>query len=397
MTPFDEQFVQLCLEIDKHFEGYIDAYIGPADLKTAVSATPPRPPEELLAQCQTLQAAIPTENPARHAWLQAVLRAIHCSIRLIQQESIPYLDEVAQIYDIHPQPMAESAFEQAHRELDTLLPGKGTLAERINSRRERYYLPQEKVLPLLELARDEARQRTLNFIDLPGDNGVEITLTSSQPWAAYNWYKGNGRSHIEFNTDVPISALGLINTFAHEGYPGHHTEAVLKEQKFVKAKGWGEMMVALLHSPSAVIAEGIATTAAEIIFPNGEAYQWTIDVLLPAAEITTEETAETMQRISQASEKLRYVAGNAAIYYHTGQFSKEQAIDYIQSYGLATRERAAKTFSFITHPLFRSYIFTYTQGYDLITAASQNGSKQTIFGRLLTEQILPSQLANKTE
>jgi hypothetical protein len=213
---------------------------------------------------------------------------------------------------------------------------------------------------LLELARAETRQRTAALFDLPPDEDVEVRLTNNQPWGAYNWYLGNGRSLIEFNTDIPVSALGLIGTFAHEGYPGHHTESLRKEKHLYRAKGYGEQAAMLLHSP--------------------------------AAGITPDMTAGEMRRMAAASRRLRYVSGNAAVLHHSGRLNRQQTIDYIQTYGLSTAERAEKSFSFLTHPLFRSYTFTYTQGHDLIAKAAKDGSKQAIFGRLLSGQILPSQL-----
>jgi hypothetical protein len=39
MTPLDDfgrSYLELSLEIEKHIEGYVDAYIGPEDLKSAV-------------------------------------------------------------------------------------------------------------------------------------------------------------------------------------------------------------------------------------------------------------------------------------------------------------------------------------------------------------------------
>ncbi|MCA9935050.1 MAG: hypothetical protein H6662_10565 [Ardenticatenaceae bacterium] len=392
LDEFSRTYLTLTLEIDKHIDGYIDAYTGPADLKTAVSATPKREPTALLDDLAWLQANIPTEDVARADYVTAVLTALQCTLHLLRGDDVPYLDEVQRLYDIRPSLVDEAEFSAAHNELDTLLPGSAPLPDRLDTHRKQYYLPQEKVLPMLELAREEARRRTLSLLDLPADNGVDITLTSSQPWSAYNWFKGDGRSHIEFNTDNPISALGLISTFAHEGYPGHHTEHLLKEQKFVHELGYGEMAAALLHSPSAVIAEGIATTAVEIIFPDHSHHQWTLDVLLPAAGLTAIDTAETLRRLARAQRMTRYVNGNAAILYHTGQLSKEQTIEYIQTYGLSTPQRAAHSFSFISHPLFRSYLFTYTYGYDLIVQAAPDGNKWPIFRRLLVEQIRPSQL-----
>jgi hypothetical protein len=83
--------------------------------------------------------------------------------------------------------------------------------------------------------------------------------------------------------------------------------------------------------------------------------------------------------------------GNAAILYHTGRLNEEQIVDYVQSYALVNRERAEKSFSFISDRLFRAYTFTYTSGYDLIAEASSD-NKTPIFLRLLTDGILPSEI-----
>lgn len=394
LTDYGRSYLQLVLEIDKHIDGYIDAYYGPADLKTAVATTGKKDPAALLNDVAWLQANIPTADPQRATYLTAALRAIDCTVRLLNGEQFAYTEEVTRLYDITPEPVAESQFEMARRELDTLLPGQGSLAERIEARRQRYFVRKAQILPLLELARAETRRRTAALVDLPDDEGVEIRLAANQPWGAYNWYLGNGRSLIEFNTDVPTSALGLVSTFAHEGYPGHHTESMLKETRLYQQKGYAEQAAMLLHSPAAVIAEGIATHAVAIIFPDDSHHQWICDVLLPEAGIETGETAVQMARIAQANHQLRYVTSNTALGYHRGQLNQEQAIDYIQTYGLVTPERAAKSFSFLSHPLFRSYIFTYTQGYDLIEQAANGSGKTALFRRLLTEQILPSQLNN---
>lgn len=395
LDDYGRSYLTLTLEINKHVDGYVDAYYGPEEIKAAVEAAPKREPAALLDDVAALQAAIPGGDPARQAYLAAALRALECTVRMLNGEQFAYLDEVNRLYDISPQPVDESRFTAAHNELDALLPGSGPITDRLTARRKLYELDKAQVLPLLELARAEAWQRTAVLFDLTGDNGFEIQLVENQPWGAYNWYLGNGRSRIEFNTDVPVSALGLISTFAHEGYPGHHTEALLKERLLYHEKGYAEQAAALLNSPAAVISEAIATTASEIIFPNDSEHDWNVEVILPAADINTGETAEQLRRIAKAAEALRYVSGNAAIQYHNGQLTKEQTIAYIQTYALATPERAAKSFSFLSHPLYRSYLFTYTEGYDLIakaTAAAENGDKLPLFRHLLTEQILPSQL-----
>ncbi len=395
LDSFSVDYLRLVLEIHAHhIDGYVDAYYGPETLKAEVEASPAKSSAELLDAVADLQSRIPTTDPTRQAYLTAGLRGIECTARMLNGETIDYLDEVYRIYDIRPEIVNEARFIEAHKALDSALPAgqqDSNLPGRIEAWRKIFEIETDKALPLLDLARVETRCRTLAIVDLPDDESVKISLVKDQPWGAYNWYLGNGRSLIEFNTDMPLQATSLIGTFAHEGYPGHHTEHMLKEKALYREKGYAEQAAMLLHSPAAVIAEGIATTALEMIFPEDDHHEWNVEVLLPAATIATPpDLAEQLRRISTASADLRYVTGNAAILYHTGKLDREQTIDYIRTYGLVTPERATKSFSFLSHPLYRAYIFTYSVGYDLIKATAD--PEQT-FRRLLTQQLLPSQLA----
>jgi hypothetical protein len=393
LDPFGEAYLRLVLEIDRHIPGYIDAYLGPAALKEAVAAGPLRSPDDLLNDLARLRALTPTEDRSREQYVRTTLRAIEGTLRLLQGQKPGYLEEVAQLYDIRPRPVEESVFLAAHAELDTLLPGKGTLSERIAVRRKSYELSKDKLMPAMELALNEVRRRTVPLAELVEGEDVELALVRDQPWGAYNWYLGNGRSRVEFNTDIPFFALGVLGTMAHEAYPGHHTEGQLKEARLWRGRRYAEHAAYLLHSPAAVISEGIATVALEIIFPDDSHHDWNVDVLLPAVGMRSAETAEQMKRISAALNALRYVSGNAAYLYHSSAVDRAAAIDYTQLYGLTSPERAAKSFEFFTSPLFSSYIFTYTAGYDLIMAAAGD-DRVALFTRLLDEQILPSQLAD---
>jgi hypothetical protein len=386
---FGRAYLRLTLEIDKHLPGYVDSYIGPAEIKAEVEAAEKKSPAALLDDLSWLQARVPAEDANRRTYLQASLRAIDCTLRQLNGEEIGFLDEANRLYDIEPHLIEESRFTAAHQELDTLLPGAGSIADRLEARRKQYEISHEKALALIDLARDETRRRTLTFIELVEGESLEVTLVSNQPWGAYNWYKGNYHSLIEFNTDIPLNALGLLGTFAHEGYPGHHTEQILKDKLLYREKGYDEEAVRLLNSPAAVIAEGIATTALEIIFPNDSDDEWNVEVMLPAAELPAE-PVEQIRRIARAARELRYVSGNAAILYHTGRLNEEQAVDYFRTYGLSNEQRARQGFRFIN--LYRAYPFTYTWGYDLIEQATNGRDKTPLFRRLLTEQVLPSQL-----
>jgi hypothetical protein len=389
MDAFGRAYLRLTLEIEKHLAGFVDSYFGPADIKAEADAADKKAPAALLDDLAWLQAHLPADDPNRRTYLQGFLRSMDCILRRLDGEEIGFLDEANRLYDIEPHLIDESRFTAAQRELDTLLPGDGAIADRLEERRKQYEISHEKALALIDLARDETRRRTLAFTELVEGESLEVTLVSDKPWSAYNWYKGNYHSLIEFNTDIPLNALALLATFAHEGYPGHHTEQILKDKRLYRDKGYLEESTRLLYSPAAVIAEGIATTALEIIFPNDSDDEWNVEVMLPAAGLAAE-PVEQMRRISKAARELRYVSGNAAILYHTGQLNEEQAVDYFRTYALSSEQRARQGFRFINH--YRAYPFTYTWGYDLLEQAANGGDKTPLFGRLLTEQILPSQL-----
>ena len=50
---------------------------------------------------------------------------------------------------------------------------------------------------------------------------------------------------------------------------------------------------------------------------------------------------------------------------HTRGASTEEAIEYLMRWGLTSRRRAEQAIRFINDPVWRSYVSTYTDGYDL--------------------------------
>jgi hypothetical protein len=165
----------------------------------------------------------------------------------------------------------------------------------------------------------------------------------------------------------------------------------LKDKLLYQDKGYAEEAVRLLSAPMAVIAEAIATTALEIIFPNHSDEAWNDEVMFPAAGLTADPIEQRI-RIMRADHQLRYVYDNASILYHTGRLNEEQTVDYFRTYTLSSEQRARRNFRFINDPVFPAYTHTYTWGYDLIEQACSGSVKTPLFRRLLTEQILPSYL-----
>lgn len=387
---FGDAYLRLALETNRHVEGYVDAYYGPPELKAEVEAGVKRSPAELLEDLATLRDLLPGKDAKRQQYLAAMLRSMDCTLRTLNGEAFDYLDEVERVYDIRPQPLGQQVFEDTLNELDTLLPGKGAVPERMQVYMESFNIPPENLRPVIEMILLEIRQRTRALFSL-GEESVDLALVADKPYGAACWYLGQGKSRIELNTELPISAISIMYLITHEVYPGHHTEFTIKDGSLFRGKGYAEQAVVLLNSPALVVSEGIADTALEIIFPDGNHHDWLEEVLLPAAGFSEE--VGTYVRWSLASQRIVMAArSEAALLFHTGKLNAPQTQEFMQTYGLLPEPVAQRLVEGLSRPLYRLYAHTYTEGYRLIHNAAVGGDKLSVFTRVLTEQVLPSQL-----
>jgi hypothetical protein len=393
MDEIGRNYLALALHLDRHFEGFVDAYFGPEEIKEAVQAGEPRPLAALADDAQQLQAAIEAAgyDAQRTEFLGKQVRAMAAVVRNLAGDRLPFMEEVELYFDIRPEMADEAIFEEAHAELDRLLPGEGALAERLKAWKKGMELETERVLPVFELALKETRRRTSALFDLPEGENLTLELVSDQPWSAYNWYLGNYQSRVELNTDLPLRADSAIPLQAHEAYPGHHTEHTLKEQILYHGEGRGEHAVQLLLAPECVLSEGIANSGREMIFDDQELAAFLGQDLYPLAGLPDVDV-ERQLGLARASRGLRWVSANAALLLHREGRSAEEVKSYVMRYGLSTPKEAEQTLRFLENPLFRSYIFNYSTGKDLLAPLLEGADAAENYWRLLTEPFTPAQV-----
>jgi len=393
--PWGEAYVGLLLHLDRHIPGYVDSFFGPPELRAAVQQEEPRRPAVLVREAIDLQADLARQGyeAGRTAFLERQLLAVETVARKVAGERFSYHEEVERCFDISPRWVEEEVFQAAGRELEELLPGEGRLGERMQAYRDRWIVPEERVLSLVETVLEELQRRARQLIDLPAGEGVEVRLVRGQPWGAYNWYLGEYRSRIELNTDLPTRASSLLELFAHEAYPGHHTECSVKEQVLYRGRGYAEACIFPLNTPASVMAEGIGNVAVRVAFEDAERMRWKNEVLYQQAGVGPE-SVERMLRLEKAGKELRFVGANAALALHEKGWPAERVVEYRERYALETREEAEKSLQFLQSPLFGAYIFCYSAGEVLIEEAMERvGDGRGLFRRLLSEAWTPSALA----
>jgi len=391
---FGEQFVRLTLAIDEHLPGYVDAYFGPKEWKIESKQAGIVSLPNLTDRVNRLAADISQEDgldPQRRDYLARHVTAMQMSLRLLSGEKVSLADEAEAIYDIRPEWKDESNFEEAHKLLEEALPPGGSLRERMLDWKRSLEIPVEKVKELLPIVIKKLQMLTHQKFKLPDDESFTVEFVSDQPWLAYNWYLGNSKSRIEINTDLPLRVSFIPGLMAHEGYPGHHTDLSIKEKKLVDELKYYEFTVNLLNAPSAVMAEGIATSARETLFTDEELEQWFRNEILPYAGMSHIDP-KRMTAVNNASRKMGGVSGNAAFMLHDQRKGEEEIIQYLQRYDLSSEQEARQTIRFNSDPLNRSYTFTYDVGYDLLEELFRGVDRDHYFRRLIEEPVTPSQV-----
>jgi hypothetical protein len=387
--------VELALSIDKHLPGYVDAYYGPKEIREHVELKGKVRLEELSSNLNeiidsTQQDAILTEE--RREYLTAELKAMQTTLRILKGEEIDIVEESQGLYGLTPIWTEESVFEEAHQALEYMLPGSGPLAERMGSFREKTIVPKESLESIVRNIADYYRRRTVAVIALQEDENCEFSFVQDKTWLAFNWYLGKYLSRIDINIDLPWYAGSLPHIISHETYPGHHTEHAVKEKELYRDGGYLEHSILLSNAPSAVVSEGIAEIALEIIATPEEIAQILQSILEQAG--LKEVDGIQIYQINKALRPLKKVDINRVLLLHGEGASDEAVMNYGIRYGLLNEQQSRKSLEFYKDPLWRSYASLYPLGYELVKDYLSRGEDKTErFLRLIREPITTSQLA----
>ncbi|MBU8920773.1 MAG: DUF885 domain-containing protein [Bacteroidales bacterium] len=371
MNRIAERYVRLTLALGQHDKMYVDAYYGPdewqkeAESDSMGLAAIGSETGELLAALKNLKVDGDDELlRLRHSFLARHIEALATWVKVRDGERFSFDQEAEALYDSKIPTYDESYFAETLAEIDRLLPpGEGNVQERLEKYREDFIIPKDKVAEIFTIVLEEARTRTKKYIELPEGESFEVEYVTGTSWGAYNWYKGNARSLIQVNTDLPTYIDSPLGLAAHEGYPGHHVYNALLEKNLARERGWVEYSVYPLFSPLSFLAEGTANYGIEVAFPSGERLAYERDVLYPLAGIDPER-ADEYARIQKLAKKLSRARIQSARMYLDQKWTREETIDYLSKYSLLSRARAGKVIDFFDE--FRSYIINYYVGYDVV-------------------------------
>ncbi len=365
-----ESYVRLVLSLGEHDADYVDAYFGPPawrdEVKKAAASlgTLRSSAEHLIQQLGSFDTSTEEESVRlRHLYLMQQTRAVLAHVEMLSGRKFSFDEEALALYDADPPHHTEEYFRDVLSQLDGLVPGAGSVAERFERFRKDFIIPVEKLDAVFQIAIQECRSRTHRDMGLPKSERFTLEYVTNKSWSGYNWYKGHSTSLIQINTDLPIYIDRAVDLAAHEGYPGHHVYNSMLEMHLARERGWMEFTVYALFSPQSLIAEGTANFGIEVAFPGTQRIDFERDILFPAADMDAKRT-ERYYAIHRFTNSLNYAHNEAARGYLNGVLDRRQAEEWLMSYTLMSPERAKQRVRFID--TYRSYVINYNLGQDLV-------------------------------
>jgi hypothetical protein len=400
-------YVLLAFRLDKALRAisehspFVDYYYGPPEWRAEVATEPQRTAPELLHEALDLAEAIAGLDlePQRAAFLTKQVLAMQTVSQKLCGETFSLEEELQRCFDIRL-PLSrtpETLFEETWAQTEAMAPGTGTLQERIEALEQRLTLPADRADSLAALFEDalaEVRHRTHTLLDLPAEETILVQAVRGQLWIANSQFQGQAHSIIKLNLDICTYLPSLLTLASHEGYPGHHTEAVLKEQHLYQEQGHLEQAIGLLIAPQAVISEGIAILAAEMLFSREETLAWLAEHLYPRAGLTV--SPEEARWTSPTDNLWMLVQRNAALLLHEGH-TEQEVQEYLQQYLRLPVGQVEHMLAYLQRPFREGYIFTYTAGAELMRPWLEGPDRHTVFRRWLSEPLTPSAFLSTAE
>jgi len=393
LDNFAKDYILLGLRINKHIDGYVEHYYGPPKLKKIVDSEDLSSPNKLLNDWKNLKTKLQKQDfeKKRYRFLDTTLTAIRTILRKLNGESIPYLEQVKNLFNFEPVLYEDDFFYGLTKKAEELYKGKGTISERIKRIAKQRTISSDRLLDLyikaIQLAKTRAKEVFPKM--LPDNEKIEIGEVENQSWQMYCWYKGNYTSKIEVNLSSHHYWTHLLYLACHEGYPGHHTERVVREKLLFRKKGYFESSILLIYSPEMVISEGIGVTAENVMFSPTESIRSLIEDIHPVP--INEASIDSLIGQSEIRRGFRRFESNLAYHKYVNKWNDKKLIEYAKNFKVIPFASIKGLLKFISDKLWAPYTMTY-QGERLITEKYGVQPSPKDFRSLLTEQTLPSDL-----
>ena len=343
--------------------------------------------EELFNQSFAIHTTNPEEE-ARRAFLLEQTNALRTRIDELRGTNLDFDHESMNRFSVAALSDTEANQRQQTRaQISTLLNNPHDLPAAYAHFETQFIVPTNRVPAVMLAAIQQCRTITLQHIQLPTNEHVDLELTGHKPWAAFSHYLGNAHSTIQLNMDYPYTLDALLTLACHEGYPGHHVFNTLRDQSLAQAQHREEFTVQPTFSPQSFISEAAATYAPTLALTQEARLHIERDILAPLAGLN-HPNLELALQIEPLIDSLHTASPAIARDYLDGNLEFVRAADALRRETLM--QHPEPTLLYLNE--FRSYMLTYTLGADRMKAfiEANNATPETRWTRYKSLMTTPT-------
>ncbi|MBY8988236.1 MAG: hypothetical protein KGD61_07260 [Candidatus Lokiarchaeota archaeon] len=400
ISKFGEDFLLLALRIGKHIKGYVDFYFGPEKLRQIVDIESLTSPKKLLKDSIALiqQLGAQGYGKERQTYLEKMIIAMKTSIELLIGIKISIKDQFLKLYDVLLAPVNESELENLKEEFSAAYGEPESLEAYMKELRIVRKIPKSSVFAFFKKALDITKSKSKEIFGdfLPEKENIIIDIVKNNgnddklKWACYEWYLGNYTSRIEVNPNFQMYWTTILFSASHEGYPGHHTEFVMKEKKLYRDLNQFEHSLLILHTPKLVISEGIANTAISVLYSDKEIAEIGLQEFCSSA--SEEPSLEKLVLQEIVKRKLPQFWYNFAFHALIDRYDDKELIRYAKYYEIFSEDDIKSEIKRLINPTHSKNAFLYNLGSNAIKNKYGESPSAKKFKDLLINPVLPSDL-----
>ena len=232
--------------------------------------------ENLIGLLKAYRATAQEQELARIDYIIDHVTSVHVRAQLLSGQTMSYDEMTDGLYGLVAPEYDPKPMQDLLSDLQQVLPGSGSVQEKIAAFRSRITVPTEHLLQVLTGATQFFHDETVQHMHVTGNSMPRVRVRAlADPRSDFlSILFGYDYNHLEyernFNTLVRWSADKIVECIGHEMEPGHLTYYEKRTQAMIDTC-WPEMAVVSQYSPSSAFTEGSARVIIDTCFENSMA------------------------------------------------------------------------------------------------------------------------------
>jgi hypothetical protein len=366
---FVQQYLGLTVALGERDRDSLDFYFGPEGPVSQMRRQPPK--QALIAQqAADLRDRLERDDASwtsptdrrRATFLRFQLDAMRLRAKMLLGETYPFDEEGHILFGVRAGADTNAeARAQTRREIGHLIGDAKNPARAYSVYERQFFVEPDRVPAVMNAALQACRSATLEHIELPAEEHIEVEYVFHKPWSGFSRYLGHSHSVIQINMDFPHTVDQILDLACHEGYPGHHVFNTLRDRSLVERDQEEEWLAQPTFSPQSFVSEAAASYAPEIAFTPEQRIHVERDVLFPLAGLDASKAARNVQ-VERLIDSLDTAEPAIARDYLDGRLEFVRAADALERETLM--EHAETMLLYVNE--YRSYMLAYTVGRGMV-------------------------------